>query len=291
MLYLVLSILSSTGIFLVFKIAGLKNVHILSVVSINYIIATLLGISVFVLGDGKAGIGSLEPAFHFSTIVLGVVFMLMFLVVQLTSIKSGMVITSAAAKLSVVIPVIVSLIIDPLDIFNAKKVVGLTVMIGSIILIVYSPGIWIKKGVLLLPLFLLLGMGVVDSMVKASQQYIIGEERIPVFALLAFFWAGVSGLSLMTIRGEIRFLFKRTHFIYGALLGVFNYCSLTFLIKTLNLNLNVNSFLDSSRIFMLNNIGIIILSILVGLLVFKERLHAWNYIGLTVSMVGFYLLV
>jgi hypothetical protein len=292
MLYLILSILSNVGILLVFRIAGLRKVHALSMVVVNYLIATILGITVFLL-DGKAlRLNNLEPNFYFVTIVIGVLFMLLFLVVQSSSNKAGMAITSVAAKLSVLIPVIVSLFIDPLDTLNITKVVGLSVMFLAVVLIIYNPNLLLKRKLeFFLPLVLFLGMGVLDSVVKTSQQFVIGEERVPLFTLLSFFVAGISGTTLIIIRKEIGNLFNAKNALFGLALGVFNYGSLIFLVKTLNLNLSMNEFLDSSRIFMLNNIGIIILSVLIGVIVFRERLHTFNYLGLLLSLYGFYLLV
>lgn len=292
MLYLLLSILSNVGILLIFRLAGLRKVHSLSMVIVNYLTATILGISVFFFDGNAIKLKHLEPSFYLVTIIIGILFMLLFLLVQSSTNKAGMAVTSAAAKLSVVIPVSVSLIVDPLDILSFKKIVGLTIMFLAVVFIIYNPSlIQNRNKEFLLPLALFVGMGVLDSVVKTSQQFVIGEDRVPIFTLMAFSVAGLSGISLITFKRETSNLLSKRNAIFGIFLGVFNYGSLIFLVKTLNLNISINGFLDSSRIFMFNNIGIIILSVIIGVIAFRERLHFLNYIGLALSIYGFYLLV
>lgn len=292
MLYLVLSILSNVGILLVFRIAGIRKVHALAMVVVNYITATLAGITVFLVDGNKFEFKSISPSFFGSTLVIGIMFLLLFMVVQQSSNKSGMAITSAAAKLSVIIPVIVSLIIDPLDVLSTTKTFGLILMFLAVILIVSNKELIDKPRLdLLLPLLLFLGLGTVDSVVKISQQFIIGEERIPLFTLTVFILAGICGFILLIIRNELKILFRGKHILYGVILGLLNYGSLIFLVKTLNLNIETKGFLDSSRIFMFNNIGIIIISVLIGISIFKEKLNPLNYMGMALALIGFYLLV
>lgn len=292
MLYLILSILSNVGILLVFRIAGIRKIHSLAMVVINYITASFAGLTVFLIDGNKFEIKNTSPAFFGATLIIAVMFLLLFLIVQQSSNTSGMAITSAAAKLSVIIPVIVSILIDPLDVLSTTKAVGLLLMFSAVVLIVYNKELINKHRLdLLLPLLLFLGLGIVDSVVKISQQFIIGVERIPIFTLIVFVLAGLCGFVLLTFRKEVNVLFRGKHVVYGIILGILNYGSLIFLVKTLNLNIKANGFFDSSRIFMFNNIGIIIISVFIGVLVFKEKLNPLNYIGMALSLFGFYLLV
>ncbi|MCD4709565.1 MAG: hypothetical protein K8R52_01860, partial [Bacteroidales bacterium] len=69
----------------------------------------------------------------------------------------------------------------------------------------------------------------------------------------------------------------------GLLLGAVNFGSIFFLVRALNYNPAAGKSMDSSMIFGANNISIMALSVLVGLLVFKEKLIFVNWIGIVLS--------
>jgi uncharacterized membrane protein len=73
--------------------------------------------------------------------------------------------------------------------------------------------------------------------------------------------------------------------LYGILLGIVNYFGVLFFIKALGTNI-----FDSSIIFGINNIGIVILSVLLGLLLFKEKLSSINLIGVFISIIAIFML-
>ncbi|MGY8910183.1 MAG: EamA/RhaT family transporter, partial [Flavobacteriales bacterium] len=64
-------------------------------------------------------------------------------------------------------------------------------------------------------------------------------------------------------------------------LGIPNYFSIVFLIKALQ-----TEGFESSTLFTINNVGTVILSTLVGILIFKEQFSIKNKIGVTLAIVG-----
>ncbi|MFT5254386.1 MAG: putative membrane protein, partial [Flavobacteriales bacterium] len=63
--------------------------------------------------------------------------------------------------------------------------------------------------------------------------------------------------------------------------GVPNYYSIFFIIKALQ-----NKNFESSTLFTINNVAIVILSTLVGLLLFKEKFSTKNKIGVALAILG-----
>ena len=70
---------------------------------------------------------------------------------------------------------------------------------------------------------------------------------------------------------------------WGLLLGSVNFGSIYFLVRALHYTSPAGKNMDSSVIFGANNISIVALSVLIGLLVFRERLKLVNWIGVMLS--------
>ncbi len=76
----------------------------------------------------------------------------------------------------------------------------------------------------------------------------------------------------------------------GALLGAVNFGSIYFLVKTLNYTHPQHGTIDSSVVFEINNIGIVALSVILGMLIFQEKLSRINVAGITVCIIATILL-
>jgi uncharacterized membrane protein len=71
--------------------------------------------------------------------------------------------------------------------------------------------------------------------------------------------------------------------LWGVLLGIPNYFSMYFLVKTLGV-------FPASYIFPINNIGIVALSTIIALLAFKEQLNKKNILGLGLAIIAILLI-
>jgi len=69
--------------------------------------------------------------------------------------------------------------------------------------------------------------------------------------------------------------------IAGVALGVPNYFSIVFLIRSLQIKS-----IESSSLFTINNVGVVVLSTLVGLFLFKEQFSSKNFIGIGLAVLG-----
>ncbi len=97
MIYLILSILSSVGIFVIFKIADIKKIELLSIILINYIIASALG---FLLNKTSVNLDSIIGApWLFIAFVIGTIYVLTFFLMGYSTQKVGIDITILSAKI------------------------------------------------------------------------------------------------------------------------------------------------------------------------------------------------
>lgn len=284
--YLLLCILSSTGIFVIFKLLDRKRVPSYPVILINYLVASVFGFLINPVPESLSKIVAL-PWFPLS-ILIGFLFIVMFFVIARSSSEAGITITTVAGKMSVVFPIAFSILIEPDDHLTILKGVAIVATLTGVLLTIYEPGrISTARNRMVVPLLLFAGMGIVDSLVKFAQfKYVKGDDTA-LFSAVLFAMAFFTGLFILPFikRGIIEFKRKES-WLYGTLLGVVNFGSIFLMVSALN---HVNSSgvtIDSSVIFGANNIGIVSLSVLSGLLIFNEKLRPINWTGIGISAVA-----
>lgn len=290
MIFLILSILSSAAIYVIFKYLDRFKIATFNVIIINYLTATVLGI---LLMNTKVDVFPIiKNEWLPYSIVIGILFIMMFVVIAKSSQIVGIAITTISNKMSVIIPIAVSIIIDPLDILTNFKAIGIILAILAVFLSVYR-----KRKVefdprnIYLPIILFLGMGLVDSFVKYAQQYHVADDVLPVFTVILFAMAALAGMITKIIRKtSFKELISTKTLLWGIGLGLSNYGSLYFLIKALNFKNQSGETLDGSIVFGINNLGVIALSVFIGLIVFKEKFLKINWVGIILSFIAIYVL-
>ncbi len=289
MIYLILSILSSTAIFTIFKILDRLNLPSFPVIVYNYLFAIVPG---FFLMRQPASFGGLISINWLPlAIVIGILFIVMFYVVGRSSQKAGISITTVASKMSVATPIMFSIFYDPNDRLNMLKFAGIILALVSVFLIVYrKKGLQLNRAVIYLPILLFIGMGIVDSLVKYAQYKYISDQEVAYFTVILFMISFVTGMVVLLTRkkGLHRLAGWRVLF-WGFLLGMVNFGSIFFLIRTLNFKSATGSNIDSSVVFAVNNTGIVVLSVLTGLFLFRETLNRVNRIGIMLSLAAIFI--
>ena len=297
MVFLVFSILSSAAIYVIFKFLDRFKIKTFNVIIINYITATVLGI---LLTNSQADIFPIyKNAWFPYSIFIGIMFIIMFVVIAKSSQVVGIAVTTISNKMSVIIPIAVSIIIDPLDVLTNLKATGIILAVLAVFLSVYQKPARRQVGRkvefdprnIYLPIILFLGMGLVDSFVKYAQQYHVADDVLPIFTVILFAMAAIAGLITKALRRTpFKELIETKNLLWGIGLGICNYGSLYFLIKALNYKSRVGESLDGSIVFGINNLGVITLSVLIGLIVFKERFLKINWVGIILSLIAIYIL-
>jgi drug/metabolite transporter (DMT)-like permease len=284
--FLILCILSSTGIFIVFKSIDRFSLPSLPVILINYLTATLLGL---LLTSYPLQVSSLTGREWFPlSVVIGVLFIVMFFLVAYSSRKAGISITTVASKMSVIFPIVFSMIIDTSDRLTLAKGTAILCTLTGVALTVYQPKTrktdWSS---VYIPLLLFAGMGLVDSMVKYAQHRYVTDAEVAPFSSVLFLNAFISGLIVVGLMPRYyRSFLKGAIWGWGMLLGAVNFGSVFFLVRALNYLQPGGSSMDSSVIFGINNVGIVTLSVLTGLLIFREKLRAVNWVGIGLSAIA-----
>lgn len=280
MIYLILSVVFSTSLFVIFKYFDIFKVDTLKAIVVNYIVAFSLG---FALADQKISISDIpNQPWVFGAIALGLLFVSIFFVMALTAQRNGVSVVSVAGKMSVVVPILfgVYLYNESLGIF---KIIGIIIALVAVYLAsVKDDENKHEKAGLLLPVILFIGSGAIDTTLKYVQNNYVAEDGVEIFSGSLFGFAALFGLIILivkTIRKPEAFGIK--NIIAGIVLGIPNYYSIVFLIKALQ-----TKGFESSTLFTINNVSIVIVSTLVGLLLFKEKFSLKNKIGILLAIIG-----
>jgi len=285
MIYLLLSILSSSVIFITFKITERFKANLIKLITVNYLVAAILGFSFNRYPISVSDI--ITSNWLTYALLVGLSFILMFFMIGYSIRISGVAVTTIAGKMSMVIPILFSILY-----FSEKtpaiKVGGLVLATTSVFLTVYRP-ISKKKNLwpVLLPLMIFLGSGLTDSIVKYAQTYFVPNSMSLLFSAMVFLTALIIGLIYILLRHKtITQSITIAELIGGTILGIANFGSLYYFIMALN-----NSKFDSSVVFGLNNICIVLFSILVGYLIFKEKLSKLNFAGVIMALAAILILM
>ena len=279
MIFLLLSILFSTGLFVVFKYFGIYKIDVLKAIFVNYIVAFSMG---FFFAERQIPISEiyLQPWFS-GALFLGALFVSIFFVMAMTAQKNGVSVTSIAGKMSVVVPVFFGILLYNESV-TFLKIVGIIMALIAVYLSSVKEEKSKKNGTLLLPILLFIGSGTIDTLLKYIQENHVSDEDVSIFSGSLFGIAGAFSFLILVIKTlKKRESFGYKNIIAGIILGVPNYYSIIFLIKALQ-----NKNFESSTLFTINNVAIVVVSTLVGLFFFKEKFSIKNKIGVAMAILG-----
>ena len=105
------------------------------------------------------------------------------------------------------------------------------------------------------------------------------------FSATTFLIAGIGIILSIAFKKTFGFKNDIRTIIAGIILGIVNYSSIYFLLRALN-----NESLESSSIFTINNVAIVMITSLIGLLFYKESLSKRNWFGISLAIISIILI-
>lgn len=281
MIYLLLSILASSVIFVIFKLFQNYRVNTLQAIIVNYFIACSVGFFGFIKETEISAI-PVKPWFT-GTFFLGFLFIGIFYLAAVTTQRSGLSVVSVATKMSVVIPIVFGI-----SYFNEStgfiKVTGIVLALAAVYLtsIKTPTGIKIKKENLIFPILVFLGSGIIDTTIKFLEAEYVNPDEVALFSSSIFAVAGIIGTLILIGQGATgKLKITGKNILGGIALGIPNYFSIYFLV----LALRAEGF-ESSTVFTINNVAIVLVSTLLGIVLFKEHLIRKNWIGIVLAVIS-----
>ncbi len=286
---LFLQIVASSAIFIVFKLADIKKVNQYSVLIINYIIAMIIAFLnidrelSFQLSGGRDLI-EMWPA-----ILIGFLFMFNFILMMLSTKRVGVGVTSAFSKMSVLIPVIVGILFLQQVNNIIFKILGILLTLISFYFILYKGknrgemgGVKGNKYLsILLPVSVFFFSGLCDVCQELGRKFLIFDGNdAPIFIFVIFTSAFIFCVVLSVFDGiKNGFNFSWWSLFLGVLLGLSNFFASKLLLIT------VHEF-GGSVVFPIVNASTVLMTTLIGLIFFKEKLSVKQLIGLIIAIIA-----
>lgn len=276
MIYLVLAILSSVSVSLLMRLSETKVSNNVSLLLMNYVMCTILalyftgfnGITDQIPGKGLAiGLG----------VINGIFYLMSFVLFQYNVKKNGVVLSSTFMRLGVLVSMVLSIVV-----FGERpevlQIIGFVIALGAILLIQTDKEkteVSFKAGLLIL----LLLNGSADAMSKIYDE--VGTAACEeYFLLFTFIFALLLCAGLVLKRKEKLGI---AEMIYGMLIGIPNYFSARFLLKSL-------AHVPAVIAYPTNSVAVIVLISVGGVLFFKEKISRRQMTAMGAILVALVLL-
>ncbi len=281
LVYISLSVGCSLAIAHFLKAAESSKSRVLNVLSINYLIAA--SISFFITDDPLISIPELPTQILPLAIFLGVIFIANLFVYSASLNKIGMGISIAAMRMSLVIPIAVSLLMYGESI-SGIKYAGIALVFISLYLLL--PKLKINQSRVsvdfIFPILLFIMTGIADTSLKVFEREFAGFLSEYTFLGLIFFSSFLLGMAVLTYKKELRF--SKKEIFYGIIIGVVNLYSSFFLILALKE-------MQGSIVFSIANVANVLLGALIGFIVWKDTLSAKQKAGLILALISILILI
>lgn len=280
LLFLLAAVICNVLLLLILK--GFRQFGIVALqgIVVNYFVAGLCGLVPFL-----NRMDSLPDDFRwlFVSLSLGVLFISIFYLISQTTEQIGVGVASVANKMSLVIPALAAVYFYN-EHLGWLKIVAIILAIISVLFTVYkAEGGRLNTRIIVLPLLVFFGSGLIDLLVNLAQKiYISDISQTYGFIALAFLGSGFIGtLVLIYYYFVKRESFQLRSIPGGILLGIPNFFSIYFVMKAIE-----SDILQSSVLYPVVNLGVVLLTTVFGILFFKERLSGLNWLGLVLSIIS-----
>ncbi len=283
MIYLFLSVASTTLLFLIFKYFEKYDVQTLPAIVVNYVTAMLMGW--FFVYETYSLHEIFQKSWSIPMTLIGVLFIYLFLMMAITAQKMGVSVATVASKMSLAIPVIIFIIIDKNESISILKVLGLVLaLVGVYFASSKDTGPELKVKFLMYPLIIFIGSGIIDLALGffSSAKFMQVEADSYLLTAFPFLGAALAGLLVLLYQSIFQKKFvKMRDFLGGLILGVVNFSSIYFLVRALG-----SGMMEKSSIIPINNMGVVALTAIMSIILFREYLTLRNKIGIALAVIS-----
>lgn len=274
MIPLLLSVLSSSLIFVIFKLFKRYGIDTFQAIVVNYFTAFTIG---FTLYGHTWNPECLEQnSWMYFAGICALLFIGLFLVMGKSSQLNGVASTSIAVKMSMAISLIF-MIIGYGESITWLKILGIALaFVGVYLVSKPSKTEGSETSALWMLIVLFFGSGALDFILNYVQNTQLALLKPSLFSAIGFGLAGTLGLSILIIsyiRGKSKFQFK--NIIAVIILGIPNYFSIYLLLLSYE-----TTGWDDSTVLAITNVSVVLLSAIIGFTAFKESTTRQKIIGL-----------
>lgn len=282
MLFILASILASIIILVLFRLIDRSAAVTRHTIVVSYLVSAITGVLFFPIQWQDFPLSWAAYAF-FGGVALYVGFSL----IGLTTQRNGIAVAGVVTKISVVIPISIGILLLGESV-NWLKLLGIFAGLSAVVLVasrseIKRPATKADTAAVevswKLPVLVFFFSGLTDASFKLLQVAGLTTVLFLPFLVLAFGFAFVTSL-IHHLVGTDRAMNRQSLF-YGVFLGVTNFGTVYFIMKALAI-----PNWESSLIYPLNHFGVVLGSVLVGVLLFGESLPRRVQLGLVMAIVS-----
>ncbi|MEN8839275.1 MAG: DMT family transporter [Flavobacteriales bacterium] len=264
---------------LLFKEFDKRSVHTLTAIVFNYLGAVILGLILFVTPSQLTSIHHQE--WFESAFVVGGLFLFNFFLIAKTAINQGVSVATFANKISLVFPVVFTIVYFQ-ESSSFWKIAGILLALLSVFLLTFKSNKSPKTFIGFYPLFIFIFTGIAETLINFTQKtWFSDSNEISYFVIAAFLISFILGVFLLVVK-RVKITLKNCF--AGFILSIPNTFGLYFFIQALNQNS------DSSSVLPIMNIGTLLFAILIGFLLYKEQLTLRNWMGVASAILSILIL-
>ena len=282
MIEITLTIVTFSLMLIIFKYFEIFKVNNLQAIIVNYITAGVLALVAdgSVLTNNFSITNLFQSTFIYYALIIGVLFIITFNLIAFGTQKIGIAITTVSNKMSMIIPVLIGLFVFEED-KNFLKLIGIVLAILAIFFSCSKNGkLSFDKKYLPVIILVFIGQGIADSTLKWAQEFAINASNNNVFFATTFFTAAFSGTLFMMIQ-QRKITVTLRSLLWGVILGIPNYFTLYFFVEALSAGV-----FESSQVFPIVNMGVIVLTAVMGIILFREHLSKSNWMGILLALIA-----
>ena len=281
MIEIIITISTFSSMVILFKYFEKINVNNLQAISANYFTAGILSI-IFLPNSfefDKINYSN-TTIFFVLAFIVGLLFVLTFNLYAHGAQKIGVTPSTIANKMSMIIPIIIGIILLNEEVtFN--KILGISFAFVAIFLSSIGERKYsLNKNHLIIIVLLFIGQGLADGILNWAQEFILNGSNMNLFFAVTFLAAGFFGLLFLFFKlSSQKVKIEPKSIIWGIVLGIPNYLTLLYFVKSLKSEL-----FSSSEIFPIINIGVIIFCTILSIILFRERVSIYNWLGVILGV-------
>ena len=274
------TIISSTLIFVIFRLFEKFKIDTFQAIVFNYFTAFICGWTLYSSQFTPKVFVHIDWVPYALTI--SVLFISLFFVMGKSAQQNGVAITSVAVKMSLAVSMIGMIIIYNEDL-TFLKIAGIILALIGVLLVSWEPkGSRGQNNAWKMLIILFIGSGILDLCLNYAQQHVLNELTPALFSAFGFLIAGFIGLVVLI--GQFIFNSARIrvkNILAGLILGIPNYFSIYLLLQAYE----VIDYTNSSIVAIVN-VSVVVLSALFGFMIFKEDFSIKKAIGLIASLMA-----
>lgn len=277
MIPLILSIASSTVIFVIFKLFDRFKIDTFQAIVVNYFTAFVIGIGLYQHEWHPEAMS--DPNWIFFSVLTAFLFISLFFLMGKSAQINGVSSTSIAVKMSMIVSILLMVILykEPLGFL---KLLGVSLAFGGVYLVSSKSKSSSKSQAIWMLIILFIGSGALDFTLNYVQEHVLLRMTVSIYSALSLGMAGILGVIIIAIRlfqGKMKLAPK--NILAGILLGIPNYFS----IYLLMLSYHTTGWTDST-VLTVTNVSVVLASSLIGFLAFQEKSSAKKQLGLLTAI-------